>query len=171
MRRRPSLLWLGLPTLAVLIAVTVWPFHASCSVSGPWFGPDLRAEHRVHMLAEMLALSQDDRHGLRNSNRRIWSWSGLALSVGDRLYFLPWERQTDLTRNAARRVVRSMAHRWVNQDGLEQGPVYDFDQSEGMRGLDYWKLHCAAMEVVTTPGIPREGVAREVTPFHKSVVH
>ena len=113
------------------------------------------------MLAEMLALSQDDRYGLRTDDRRLWSWSGLALSIGDRLYLLPWERQTDLTRNSARRVVRSVAYRWVNHDGLTQGPVYDFYQAVRAPWSNSRALHCAAMEVVTTPGVPRTGFARD----------
>ena len=168
MRFRRVLRWGGLLVMAVTAIVMAWPFYASCSVNGPWFGPDLRAEHRVHMLAEMMALSQDDRHGLRDDDRRLWSWSGLALSVGNRLYFLPWERQTDLTRNAARRAVGSVAYRWVNDDGLAQGPVYDFDQAQSVPGSTDIQTHralrCAAMEVVATPGAPRTGFAPDTTP-------
>lgn len=165
--------WVAGLVVALLMVGAFRPFYPSCSVRGPWYGPELRMEHRLAMLGEMLALSRNNRHDLPGQELvgdDGFGWSGWALSVGSRLYFLPWERQTNLTRNGARRAVRSLAYLWVVDEGLTHGPVYDFHKANSLPGgwrslgLDREIIFCPAMEVVVAPGMPRTGFAHDMAP-------
>lgn len=144
----------GVILLAVtvgLLAPTVRPFMPSCTVDGPWFGPDLRLEYRLQVLRGMAVVG----------GTPVFPWSGLVLILDDRLYFLPWERRTDLTTNVARKSVLGIAHRWV-AEGLSRGPVFDYYQLETAPEVPDFqarqRLLCAAMRVVVDPDAPRTGL-------------
>ena len=148
------------------LAIVIQPLSVSCPPGRSWTGPDLRAEYRLAVLRGMLNLRDDwfTWPGHQLMDHGTFDWSGLTLTVGDRMYMLTWETMTDLPFNAASKSVNYITRVWV-EEGLSQGPVYDHYRAmeipgfDGMRAED--ETRCPAMKVIVTPGVPRTGFVRD----------
>ncbi|WP_162906876.1 hypothetical protein [Algihabitans albus] len=157
--------------MTAFLALNVHPFVVSCDRGGPWLGPELRAEYRLAVVRGMLNLREGwftwPGHELFDPG--TFDWSGLVLTVGDRLYMISWETLTDLPLNASNGAVRGIASRWV-QAGLSEGPVYEYYKAMQLRGSAGFRAQdetfCAAIEVIATPGVPRTGLEPVAVPVH-----
>ena len=169
--RRRAFLLMG---VMAFLAIAVRPLSVSCYPGGPSIGSDLRAEYRLAVLRGMLNLRDGwftwPGHVLPDHD--TFDWSGLALTVGDRIYMISWETMTDLPLNAVDKAVGSITRRWV-KEGLSQGPVYDHYRAMQISGIDGMRARyetiCPAMKVIITPGAPRTGFPRDTTPADEAV--
>ena len=89
--KRKLIVALMLSSIALTI-VSLKPFRPSCGLPDYSLGPELRIEFFEEFLLQM--------YRLRESEDYIWT--GIFLIKGERLYLLPWERDTSLTEEATR---------------------------------------------------------------------
>ncbi|WP_375594679.1 hypothetical protein ABWI00_21940 [Algihabitans albus] len=100
-RHRGKLFAVLLLIALILSTVSLKPFQPSCGLPGYSFGSELDSEFLVAFLKHMYRLREAEEH----------SWTGIFLIKGERLYLLPWERQSALTAEASRLAVHDMV-RW-----------------------------------------------------------
>ena len=102
------------------ILVSFTSYRPTCGLPGYDAGPELRAEYLEAFLGEMYRLRE----------REDYSWSGIFLTRGLRLYLLPWEKNTRLTKKANRLAVRYLFDRWQGDlpERVRLAALYRLDQ-------------------------------------------
>lgn len=146
LRRHRGKLLVALLLLVLLVSFT--PYRPTCGLPGYSSGPELRAEYLEAFLGQMYRLRE----------REEYSWSGIFLTRGLRLYLLPWERNTSLTEEASRLATRHMIDGWLGNlpERERLGELYRFDQgvaiAAGAQGSQVLaRRWCSNLEDATRP--------------------
>ena len=101
-RKLPVVFMLGILALAL---VSFKPFRPNCGLPDYTFGSELSVDFFQEFLLQM--------HFLRD--REGYSWTGVFLIKDERLYLLPWERDTALTAEATRLAALSIIDQWFHR--------------------------------------------------------
>ena len=104
-RHKRKLLVAFVLSFVALATISLKPFRPSCGLPNYSFGPELRIEFFEEFLLQMYRLRE----------RENYIWTGMFLIKGERLYLLPWERDTLLTAEATRLAALSIVDWWFRE--------------------------------------------------------